>query len=970
MQPFFIKLNAMKKLVLIFLLFANWCFAQQQTVTHTITPSPFEESDNITITIQGSSVNEVTWGITGNELYLWAWSYDTNLSNQQDCPTNGSWGNSNETNRFTYNSGSDTYTISFVPTSFFSRTGIGRIGFLVKAKDGNGDKKSQDILEDVGAFQLSLNSPTATTTILTSGSNLNITATNTGGNADYILKVDSSTINSQSATSSYSYTDMNITTNKNYTLEATVNGVTKTKEFSVIVDPGTDFSIMPQTYLDGITYDDSDPTKATLVLYATGKDFVYVAGSFNNWQPDATYAMKRDPSRNNKFWLTLTGLTPGQIETFQYWVVDKTPLANSPALVKTADPYSTLVLSPFDDPTIPSGSYPNLPAYPSGQEREVTVLQTNQTQYNWQVTNFNKPKKEDLIIYEVLVRDFDADRNFQDIIDKINYFKNLNVNAIELMPVMEFEGNESWGYNTAFHMALDKFYGTKDKFKELVDVCHQNGIAVILDIALNHAFGRNPMVRMWMDDPDNDGWGEPSSENPYFNTTAKHAYSVGSDFDHSNSFTRVYAKRVVKHWIEEFKIDGFRWDLTKGFTQNCSSGDEGCTNSYQADRVAILKEYADYSWSLDETHYVIFEHLGGDTEEQEWANYRIGDAIPKGIMMWSEMWDAYKNLAQGQTSDINFDRMGHAAHGFTQKRSLGYPESHDKDRIMYEMTEFGVNTEPTHNVRDLNIALSRMSALGGVTIPIPGPKMIWHFADLGMNNSIWTCSNGSVNSDYDGNNDGDCKLDTKPQPQWTNNWINDTNRSQIYNDWARLNALKINEPVFEGSYSITSGTQTPRISIYTGNENNSGSELKNVIVVANFSVTSQTINPNFPYSGDWYDLMDESGSTTIDGSTASISLSPGEFRVYGNQASVLSTDKFDTQFGLKLFPNPTNNTFSINKNIEVLNIYSITGKLVKTFKGNFRKGYIFDVSNLKQSLYLVRITNNLEEVSTLKLIKN
>merc|ERR1711974_264125 len=102
----------------------------------------------------------------------------------------------------------------------------------------------------------------------------------------------------------------------------------------------------------------------------------------------------------------------------------------------------------------------------------------------------------------VLVRDFDANRNYQDLIDRLDYFKNLNVNAIQIMPVMEYEGNESWGYNTSFHMALDKYYATENKFKEFIDICHQNGIAVILDVALNHAFGRNPMQRMWMNDPD------------------------------------------------------------------------------------------------------------------------------------------------------------------------------------------------------------------------------------------------------------------------------------------------------------------------------------------------------------------------------------------------------------------------------------------------------------------------------------
>ena len=79
-------------------------------------------------------------------------------------------------------------------------------------------------------------------------------------------------------------------------------------------------------------------------------------------------------------------------------------------------------------------TYPGLPSYPTGQSREVTVLQTGQTDYNWQVTNFDKPAKEDLVIYELLIRDFDDEnRSFQDLINKVDYFKNLNINAIQLI---------------------------------------------------------------------------------------------------------------------------------------------------------------------------------------------------------------------------------------------------------------------------------------------------------------------------------------------------------------------------------------------------------------------------------------------------------------------------------------------------------------------------------------------------------
>ena len=142
-----------------------------------------------------------------------------------------------------------------------------------------------------------------------------------------------------------------------------------------------------------------------------------------------------------------------------------------------------------------------------------------------------------MVIYETVVRDFAANKTYQDLIDKIDYFKNLKINAIQLMPVMEFEGNESWGYNTVFHMAPDKRYGPPAKLKEFIDLCHQNGIAVILDIALNHVFGRSPLERMWMLDTDGDGWADgtgfrTSTQNPYINQTATHAYGVGSDINH------------------------------------------------------------------------------------------------------------------------------------------------------------------------------------------------------------------------------------------------------------------------------------------------------------------------------------------------------------------------------------------------------------------------------------------------------
>lgn len=952
----------MKKIIFLFLLIASGSFAQTTT-----TPSPAIAAGAVTINFNktGTPLASTTAiyahiGVTVNGV---RWSN-----------TKGVWATTNAP-LLTLVSGT-TYKLDLTPdlyTYFGVPLASSITEICVVFRNATGTlQTSPDIFLNVGAFQATLTAPALnSTTIISSGSSLTIAATNTSGNADYNLLANGTSINTFNG-ATYSYTDTNIVANKSYVLQITQGSTTFSEKFSVIVNPNTVTSTMPSGLEDGINYNAGDPTKATLVLTAPGKDFVYVAGSFNNYIPDGSYAMAKDPI-TGKFWLELTGLTPGAINSYQYWVTVLAPISGSPVLVKTADPFSTLVLSPFDDPTISPVNYPNLPAFPAGAVTEVTVLQTGQTPYNWSAatTNFVKPPKENLVVYEVLVRDFDGNRSFQNLIDRIDYFKNLKVNAIELMPVMEFEGNESWGYNTDFHLALDKAYGTANKLKEFIDLCHQNGIAIILDVALNHAFGRNPMVRMWMNDPTGSGWGGAAADNPYFNVSATHSYGVGNDLNHSSLFTKYYVKRVVKQWIQEFHIDGFRWDLTKGFTQACPStvagGQDACTNAYQADRVAILKDYVDYSWGLDPTHYAIFEHLGIDSEEQQWANYRLNETPSKGVMMWGEMTTAYSQLLMGYNTNTDITRIGSLAHsGFLANRVMGYPESHDKERLMYSAVTFG-NSNTNYNVKTLNTALSRMSAIGAVSILVPGPKMIWHFADLGMNNSIFTCSDGTVNTDYD-SIPGDCKLATKPQPQWASNWLGDTNRNKIYADWSKMINLKITEPVFKGSYSITSGATVLTPKIYIWDNTLASNQLQNVVILSNLDIVDQSLVPSFPYAGTWYNLMDNTSINVTD-VNATLLIAAGDFRIYGNKPSTLGMTNFGLSQEVHLYPNPTSTYFTINANTSKVEIYSISGQLVKTFNASQSKDYQFNVGGLDQGIYFVKALNENNEVKVMKLIK-
>lgn len=933
----------------------------------TINPSPFEINQSITITVDATS-NATGCNGFNNPNKIYAHLGIGTDSNAFGIAVVGNWGADDGLGEMTHN-GDGTWSITLMPATYFNLSAsesdaATKMGMVFRNEDGTQEFKDNgctDFVFNVGAFQVTMINPIeeSNTIIVNNGGGTQILAQNTNGLASYELFANGTSVHTQNNTTFYNgHLFSNLSENQYCQLVVTQGASSVTKTFTILVN-NTSTANVPSGMVDGINYHSGDASKATLVLDVPNKDFVYVAGSFNNWTPTSADAMQRETG-SSLFWIELTGLTPGENYTYQYWVGDKTDVpSNSPELVKTADPYSTLVLSPFDDPSIPSNSYPNIPNYPDGQEREVTVLKTGESSYNWQITNFNKPKKEDLIIYEVLIRDFDANRNFQDLIDRIEYFKSLNINAIQLMPVMEYEGNESWGYNTAFHMALDKYYGTKDTFKAFIDLCHKNGIAVILDVALNHAFGRNPMVRMWMDDPDNDGWGEPSSENPYFNQEAKHSYNVGSDFNHQKSRTQNYTQRVVKHWIDEFKIDGFRWDLTKGFTQNCSPNDEGCTNSYQADRVAVLKTYADYSWSIDPEHYVIFEHLGGSNEEAEWADYRYDEG--KGIMLWGKMTDPYNQLTMGYNSSNDIRGMGHESRGFEGKRLVGYAESHDEERLMYKNVEFG-NSSGGYDVTNLNTALSRMSALGAVTLTIPGPKMIWHFGELGMENSIFTCADGSFGGDA-------CKLDTKPQPQWANNWADDPLRNQIYQDWARLNKLKIEEAVFEGDYSITSNSLTPKI--YIWDDNLPSSELKNIVILANFDLSTQNVVPNFPNTGNWYDLMDETGNSfiSVTNTNAAIAIPAGEFRIFGNKGATLGIDDVHLDNDFSLYPNPSSTSFKVNKSLKKVTIYDISGKVITTYLGHFQAEHDFDVSRFVKGMYLVTLETGTNRI-TKKLIVN
>jgi 1,4-alpha-glucan branching enzyme len=908
----------MKKIYfLILLCISSLGFSQVQNVTFNVSPTTFEETSTITITI--SNITTANWGIS--DVYLWAWSYDENDINSIDSPTNGTWANSNETQKLT-NNGNGTFSITFKPTTLYNRTNIGSIGMLIKAKNGTGDKKSQDQIYQVGAFQLTLNSPTNTTSVLNSGEIFPINAT-TSLLANFNLKANGSSVNQKTNLTTYSFAPT-ITQNTNFVLEATNNGDTVSKTFSAIVKPTNLEAAVPAGMKDGINLNSSDNTKATLVFYAPGKEFIHVIGSFNNWEINNGYLLKKD-STKDRFWIEITDLTPQTDYSYQY-------LING--ALRVADPYSTVVLTENNDQYINATTYPNLPSYPAGKtNHSVTLLRTGDASYAWQNTNFQKPKKTDLVIYELLIRDFDALHSFDAVKNRLNYLQELGVNAIEFMPVNEFDGNESWGYNPSFHMALDKYYGNIASFKQLIDECHKRGIAVILDVVYNHASGQNPYYRMY--NTDNGGYGgQASSDSPFFNQTAMHSYSVFNDLNHSKQATKDYIKRISQYWIDEFKIDGFRWDLTKGFTQNCTANDEGCTGSYQADRVAILKEYADNQWEKDSNFYVIFEHLGGNTEELEWVNYRLSEE--KGIMLWGNQNYNYRQAVAGNTSQSNFSNVSYKNRNWPVPANISYMESHDEERLMVESLTAGKATS-TYNIKTLATALKRQELAGAFYFTVPGPKMIWQFGELGYD----------FNIDYNG------RIGNKPI-KW--DYFEVQERKNIYDTWNKLIQLKLKYDIFETSdftIDIANTNGLKKIQLTS----TAAADIQYINIIGNFGITTQNINPVFQKTGTWYDVLNNNQTINVSNTNSLISLAPGEFKIYANTAATLSNDDLFLNDDIVVYPNPVRSSFKVNIATNNIIIYNVNGKKIKEFSGDFNANSSFSVKGIKKGFYLLKASN-------------
>ncbi len=614
---------------------------------------------------------------------------------------------------------------------------------------------------------------------------------------------------------------------------ATVDGeeLELIKKHNVIIKTPNTIQDLPAGVISGINYDDSDPTKATLVLQAPNKEFVYTVGDFNDWSPSNLYQMKATPD-GEYFWITINNLAPKQEYAFQYWIDGK---------LKIADPYSDKIADPYSDKNISPNTYPNLLNYNKTEFGIASVLQTGQDAYVWASSEATwiKPDVNHLTIYELHVRDFVASHSYLDLIDTIQYLKRLGVNAIELMPINEFENNDSWGYNPSFFLAPDKYYGTKDQLKKFIEVAHQNGIAVIQDIVLNHAFGQNPMVQMYFDA----STGKPAAENPWFNREYVGQYQWGYDFNHESTYTQEFIDRVNSFWLEEYHFDGFRFDFTKGFT-NYAPG--GSVDGFDQSRINILKRMADQIWSVDNQAYIILEHWSPQSEESILGDY--------GMKMWrNKSYDFVPATVGNPVGSFG---------GTDATTHVSFYNSHDERRIAEHVLTEGIS-KGSYDASNPEIMFERVKLSAAFMFLAPGPKMIWQFDELGY--------------DIDINFNG--RTGKKPLP-WGANSLG------YYDQELRQNIYK----AYKGILNVRNTITPQALDSATKNHQLTGPTRRYVyntpktdlVLIGNFGLDDNQINPSFTESGMWYDYF-FGDSINVSNTGNPINLSPGEWHIYTNK---------------------------------------------------------------------------------------
>jgi 1,4-alpha-glucan branching enzyme len=534
-------------------------------------------------------------------------------------------------------------------------------------------------------------------------------------------------------------------------------------------------------------------------LFAPYNKGAALIGDFSNWE--------EIPMEKGKdgYFRTQVDLADGAYQ-YKFKVQSKSWFLEPDQWIDVVDPYATDIDNPTQNGVIRI------------KDGEVIV-----DDYVWQHDDVPLPPDHQLVIYEMHVADFSGGEDdkfargqFKHVIEKLDYLCELGVNAIELMPVKEYPGDYSWGYNPRYFFAMESSYGSTADMKRMIDQCHARGIRVLIDGIYNHSEAASPLTQI-----DHDYWYHHAPRDPENN------WGPEFNYEHYDETLDVrpawqFIGDAVKFWIEEYHVDGIRYDAAR----QIANYDFMTWIVEQAKKHAGMKPFYNVAEHIPETpaitgvdgpmdgcwhdslYHCVLEHICGDTFDLE----RLKDAI-----------DCKRQGFLGVTNVVN------------------YLTNHDHNHVMVELGDREIFGE----------AAFKRAKLGAVLVMTAiGVPLIWMGEEFG---------------EYKPKTPESAKID------WTL-LGNDENRSLFEYYKGLINLRKTSGALFSENINFFHEDPESKVLAYV-RWNDEGSR---VVVVANFSdnfLAGYTV-PNFPENGTWHEWT---GDFDVESGDHQIMIDLGEY---------------------------------------------------------------------------------------------
>lgn len=501
----------------------------------------------------------------------------------------------------------------------------------------------------------------------------------------------------------------------------------------------------------------------TFALWASWKKSVYLIGDFNGWDREAD---------------------PLAVDQSGLWWIEK-----------RLDPGTHAYQFVIDGETVIGDPYARRLRWVEGFPQPHALVEVGARPYEWGDSGFGIKPLNQLVIYELHVGDFSPEGTYDGVAARLDYLANLGVDAIELMPIQEFPGDRSWGYNPAYFFVPESAYGTAEDFKRLIDSAHQKGIGVILDMVFAHTTSDGPLGLLY-----------PRDQNPYLEATDNRWGFP--NFNQQSDATKRLFKDIQDYWLTEFHIDGFRYDYAEGIRYDGTSGmsfigwaaKQAKPYAYLiaedivADPAAVVRDTPiDASW-----HWQFNKVVRAQLREGEYEGNQYGD-IEALLRVVSFAGDGYQDNAQ----------------------PVNYIESHDEERVIRE-----VMTNPAID----EAGALRKSMLGAILLfTAQGVPMLYHGQEFGAH-APRTIEANKIPWEY----------------------LESEAGRQLYRHYAALAYMRHTQPALQGNNfePLLADPERKLLAYHRWDGNGSV-----VVVAINLARESQHAAITFPAAGRWHEWL-------------------------------------------------------------------------------------------------------------------